>query len=99
MPCDTITTVNLELKNANLDLLKKAIKSVTGEEAEIYNLGLVWRGGRTYNKLSGILTARTDEEAKLIKQSYSAEIVKMQAQRFGWQVKQTANFKYQIMKR
>jgi hypothetical protein len=101
MPCYTITTVTLEFKNANMELLKKAIKASLGIDAEIYNLGVKWNGGY-YNKIMGEITLNkktAEDDIKLIKRAYSAEIVKDQAKRFGWNLKQTSEFKYEISKR
>lgn len=99
MPCYTITEVKLELKNANLDLLTKAINKV-GQNAyvQLRENGLVWNGG-SYDKTTGILSVRNGADGKLVKRAYSCEIVKSQASRFGWQCKEIGQFKYQIIKR
>ena len=99
MPCYTITEVKLELKNANLDLLTKAINKV-GQNAyvQLRENGLVWNGG-SYDKTTGILSVRNGTDGKLVKRAYSGEIVKAQASRFGWQYKEIKPFTYEIIKR
>lgn len=98
MPCFTITTIELQLRDANLELLKNAIKEVTGKDATIYNAAMLWDGGQ-YQKISGRLVVRDEKTGQNIKRAYSAELVKAQAKRFGWQVKKTDEYKYQIIKR
>lgn len=39
------------------------------------------------------------EAAALIKRAYGAEIVKSQAKKYGWLIKQTGQFEYQVTKR
>jgi hypothetical protein len=34
-----------------------------------------------------------------VRQAYSAEVVKSQARKYGWTLKQTAPFKYQVIRR
>jgi nitrate reductase beta subunit len=99
MPCYSITQVQLLLEKANVDLLKKALEGLgylglhkDGEKR------LYWNGGM-YNKDSGKLTVREDNRVSEIKKAYSAEVVKAQAKRFGWQLKETGQYKYQIIKR
>jgi len=99
MPCDTITQVSLELTNANLDLLKKAIEEITGCTARQYKeTSLEWARG-SYDKRRGLLSCRDTVEAENIKRQYAAETVKAKAARFGWQVKKVDQFKYQVIKR
>lgn len=99
MPCYSIITVDLELKNANLSLLTKAINNIMKNAyVQLRDNGLVWSGG-SYDKRTGMLSVRSETDGKLIKRAYSCEIVKSQASRFGWQCKEIGQFKYQIIKR
>lgn len=101
MPCDTITTVKLELLNANLELLKKAMAEtlkIPASSIRQSENGLSW-SRYSYNKQTGQLTTRTDREGQQIKRAYSGELVKQQAKRFGWLVKETKPFTYEIVKR
>jgi hypothetical protein len=96
VPCNTLTQVTLELKNANLDWLEKALKQLGYEPVRTRN-GLAWRGG-SYNQKTGELTSRNAEEVNRIKRAYSCELVKHNASRFGWKVKMTGINKFQIQK-
>lgn len=98
MPCYTVTKVTLELNNANLDLLTKAVMKHTKSTIRSIDNGIAWLEG-SYDKTTGKLVVRSEELGKLIKREYSGEIVKAQAKRFGWTVKETSDFKYQIIKR
>ncbi len=99
MPCYTINEIRLELINANLELLKKAIESQCGNvNVKTYDNGLAWNGG-SYNQTTGNLTVRNSEVGNRIKKAYSAELVQAQAKRFGWQTKKIDEFKYEITKR
>ena len=98
MPCDSVITVSLELKGADLDLLKKALEA-TGER--VYGATkdqISWYGGE-YDRRTGVIKVKNEASGKLIKKAYSAEIVKAQAKRFGWQLKETSAFTYEITKR
>lgn len=96
MPCDSITQVSIELKNANLDTLKKALESL-GHSVYQDNIELRWRDG-SYNKQTEQLLTRTESQAVEIKRTYAAEMVKAKASRFGWRIKQVSQYKYQIQK-
>lgn len=98
MPCYTMTRVTLELNNANIDLLTKAVLKHTKSTVRSFESGIAWMEG-SYDKTTGKLVVKSDELGKLIKREYSGEIVKEQAKRFGWTVKETSAFKYQIIKR
>lgn len=100
MPCDTRYRVTLELKNASIDLLRKAVEQALKEKATLYDdqKTLAWYGGG-YNRDTGILTVRNAKEGNAIKRAYSEQMVRAQAQRFGWQVKSLGNNKYEVIKR
>lgn len=98
MPCDTISTVSIELKNANLDILKKVIEKL-GYTARQNSVGISWGYGRySYNQNTGQLTVEYESEVVQIKRSYAAEMVKAKASRFGWRVRQVGEYKFQIQK-
>jgi hypothetical protein len=98
MPCDTIVTVKLELKNANLTLLQKVVEEITGRKAYVSGNIVSWGTG-SYNKLTSQLTVRSQSDGQQIKRAYSGELVKAQAKRFGWQIKEISQYQYQILKR
>jgi hypothetical protein len=98
MPCYTITTVSLELKNANLEMLKAALTKLGMYGIYSTDKAVNWSGG-SYNKETGKLTVTNTTLGNRIKQAYSGEVVKSQAKRFGWQLKEVAENKYEIIKR
>jgi hypothetical protein len=103
MPCNTITTVSLELKNANTALLRKAVEAVIGERGG-YLIShnekfLRWSMGGSYDRQTGKLTVQSEAQGNKIKQYYSGEVVKAQAKKFGWQVKTVGANKFEIIKR
>ena len=100
MPCYSITTVSLVLLNADLTALEKAVRKHIQypNNMNSFDGGLVWNGG-SYDKETGRLEVNSEKEGQLIKREYSAELVRMQAKRFGWSIKETSEFKFQIIKR
>lgn len=98
MPCYTVQTVGVVLKVSDLDLLRAAIKSLgmvpAGTGQTIY-----FGNGESFDKERGELRVTSQERAALIKRAYSAEVVKSQARRFGWHLKQTGEYQYEVMKR
>ena len=96
MPCDTLTVVSLELKNANLTWLKQALEACGYQVTQSGEI-LSWRGGN-YNRQTGLLTTRTENDAARIKREYSSIMVKNMGSRFGWRVKQTGETRFQIQK-
>ena len=98
MPCNTMTRVKLELNNANLELLKKALEVLGYRVYEQTEQVLRWVGGR-YDKTSGKLIIDDEKTGNAIRRGYTAELVKKQATRFGWQIKKTGENKFAIIKR
>jgi hypothetical protein len=90
--------VKLELKDASLDLLKKALESLGYRVYDQTEQELKWIGGR-YNKADGKLTISDVTTGNAIRRGYTAELVKKQATRFGWQIKKTGENKFAIIKR
>ena len=92
MPCDTIQKVTLELKKANKVTLQQSLES-QGYNVSVTRTGLVFSHKNDYynrgswDEKTGQLIARSEQDGNLIKQNYSATIVKNQAKKFGWQVK------------
>lgn len=88
MPCDTIQTTRVDLGNVDPGLISAAIKA----------LGLSSNVSYVQDRLviRGLPEAETTAQ---VKQAYGAEVVKSQAAKFGWQLKQTAPFKYEVVKR
>lgn len=112
MPCDTISTVNVKFdqKSTDLNLLVAALNAQDANaNARVQGNGIAFSGG-TYNASTGEFTftssyynkvspAQAQKKVAALKQSYGAEVVKSQAKRFGWQLKEIAPFQYEVMKR
>ena len=99
MPCYSITTVSLKLMNANLDVLKKALEALGHRNVYQSGTTLYWGRNSSYNQKTGQLTVESEQEGKAIKQGYSGQLVRKNASKFGWQVKQVSQNKFQIVKR
>lgn len=101
MPCFTVSTIGVVLKVADMDLLEKALRALYG--VEVVRMGKdrirFGRNGESFDKDNQELRVKTQDEAAKIKQAYSAEIVKAQAKKYGWLLKETAPFTYEITKR
>jgi hypothetical protein len=84
MPCDTIQTTTVNLGKVNGDLLAKAMQSI----------------GCPYFTYDGerVRVAGKDVTQNEIKVAYSRQVVMSQAQRFGWQFKQTGPNKFEVIK-
>lgn len=91
MPCDTIRTVTVDIGKVDPGLIDAAIKS----------LGLSGSVSYSNNRLNISGNLSESEITNKVKQAYSAEVVKSQAKKLGWQLKPhpTTPFKYQIIKR
>ena len=102
MPCDTIqkTSVSFNMRT-DRNLLHAALEQM-GERPNLLGDTLTFRSGR-YNCATGQMTVTGygEESEKLneIKRAYSAQVVQSQARRFGWTLKQTSKYEYQVLKR
>lgn len=98
MPCDTITTMKVNLGNVNFEQLVEALKAM-GQTPIVEN-DLVYFGyGESFNNKTKELRIKSQDKVAEIKKAYSAQVVKSQAKRFGWQLKEIAPYEYQVMKR
>lgn len=106
MPCDTIQTVQVQwdAKKTSVNLLVEALNEL-GEVAHVDTgiTGRVQFRSGWYNTQTGQMTLRQSSDGWLqesqVKRAYSAQVVKSQARRFGWALKETAPYQYQITKR
>lgn len=102
MPCDTIITVKLEIKNAQMDIMKATLENrgytITYQNENTLNFrgNTSWDSG-SFNKTTGVITSRTNMD--WLRQAYTQEFVQQKVMRYGWQVKQTGENKFQILKR
>jgi len=110
MPCDSRVTVSVNLSAADRELLFKVLMGLGWQPREISNMIQVYvpefgavtiTGGKlnigTYSYLAS--EAKAEELANKIRRAYSAEVVKSQAKKFGWQLKQTADNKFKAIRR
>ena len=109
MPCDSISTVDVEAGKMDAQHVKRALEAMglnpRHDRANIYDHN---RG--YYNHVTGEAVWRTsqmrgdktaDQLTAELKQHYSAEIIKTQAARFGWTLKANPNnrFQFTVVKR
>lgn len=106
MPCDTITTAKLDLTKANNEVLISILvalgfnintKDMERITASNSNTNIIW------TRTSG-LSVRTrgstaERWADKIQTTYTSQVIQTTAKRFGWQVKQLGNDKYQVIRR
>lgn len=102
MPCDSLKTVQVSFgPQTNHDRIADALQMmglnpVRNGQYIRFNQG-------TYdtksNTLSLTMSSGQEERTSDIKRAYSASVVKAQAKRFGWQVKETGRFQYEVTKR
>ena len=98
MPCDTIQTVSVTLRIADLDLLTGALVKLNLAPVRTGNT-VFFGSGESFNKETGELRVRSQETVSKIKQAYSAQIAAAQAKRFGWSLKEIGSFQYEVTKR
>lgn len=107
MPCDSVTTLGLVLEKMNPGTLQAGL-TADGHKVNAYGDCLTWydstlRQTLTYNSATGELqvSARrvqsTDQAASAVKQSFSRQLVRQQAAKFGWKMQQNGN-KFVIQK-
>lgn len=107
MPCDTISTMGIDLGKVDPELLFKALQALNLSPVKYEQMGrITWDNGYydLQTKQATIRTSAMQGEGSVesvtasIKRAYSAEVVKATAKKYGWQLKQTAEFKYQVIK-
>lgn len=111
MPCDTISTIDLDAGKMDAKHVKIALEAMglhpRHTRANIYD-----HDCGEYNHVAGIATWRSsrmagnktaDEMTGELRREYSHQILKSQADRFGWNLKatksKTGNLAYTIAKR
>lgn len=99
MPCDTITTVQVELGKMNADLLFSALKEMDLNPTRMINGMILFGDGEWHDPSKGETMLQTWRDASEIKRAYSAEIIKSQAKKYGWQLKQTGKYEFAVTKR
>lgn len=104
MPCYTISTVEIDLGKMDPGLAKLALEAMGLRPTHNQDAKIIthWEGAYDYG--TGTSTWRlsnSQERTTEFKKAYSAEILKSQAKRYGWTLKQDATdrFAYTITKR
>lgn len=111
MPCDTITTSNVQqqLKNVNHKLLKKALEAmgftVNEKDGVLTFYGIheatgtahsgIYENGKFTEQVRGLSQAM---HINLVKKAYSHEVIKATAMSFGWKLSQTGVDSYVAQK-
>lgn len=98
MPCNTVSTVQVQLDKANVDLMQAAL---TALKLRPYRQGtaLMFGNGEWIDTATGKSALAPTRNPAEIKRAYSAEVVKSQARKYGWSLKETAPFQYEVTKR
>ena len=104
MPCDSITTINLDIKNADMAIMKKILEN-KGYTITIDNEKVIaFKGQGYYNrgsfvKETGKITMTGRADMTWLKPAYTQEFVQQKVRKFGWKVKQVSENKFQVIKR
>lgn len=102
MPCDTIqlNRVDLDVSKLAPALLAAAIASIGGVKWNVQT-ATFYRNGQGYRVVRGQLESTAGDVgavADLIRQSYSAQVVKYAAAKNGWKLQQTGQYAYNIIR-
>lgn len=89
MPCDTIQTMKVDIGKLDPQLAAAAIQ----------NLGLSGSVQYVNGKLEIYGPANRDTITEQVRQAYSAEVVKSQARKYGWAIKETGNGKFKVIRK
>lgn len=105
MPCNTISRYSVELTNRNPAILRRALEAMgftvtqngdrlqfngTNRETGQYHSGSYANGKLSY---TGELNTNT------VKQSYAAQVLEAKAKKYGWCLKKTGAYTYNVTKR
>jgi hypothetical protein len=90
--------MKVNLGNVNFDLLVKALDDL-GLNPRIQNHMIYFGNGESFNNETKEVRVRQTTDVAQIKRAYSAQVVKTQAKKYGWQLKETSPFEYTILKR
>lgn len=87
-PCWTIQTTTVELgQNINEELLQLAMGELGYSEYQY-----------TFHAASGQITVDGEIELNKVKRAYSRQVVLSQAKRFGWKIKETGEYQYEVIR-
>src|SRR5206468_1312352 len=95
--CDTIRSTQVNLGKVSAEILAAALNAL-GLNAVRTGNHVTFSNGY-YNGTLTLYGQDVEKRTQAIKQGYSAEVVKSQAKKYGWQVKTTGQNKFEIQKR
>jgi len=103
MPCYTVQTVTVDAGKMDLDIATKALAAM-GLQAVRQTLSgveILRHAAGSYNRTTGEATWRGQDRTAEFKRHYSAQVVKAQAARFGWTLRQSKDnpWQYEVTKR
>lgn len=101
MPCDSISTISIDLGKVDPGLIQLALREMGLSNITQTGTRVYFGRGEYIDTATGQSQLAAGREVAEIKRAYSAQVVQATAKRFGWQIKQNAQdkYKYQIIKR
>lgn len=99
MPCYTMQTMEVQFgANTSASALMLALKGL--HLGPRLNNDVIYFGSDEWiNVNTGAAQISAVRDVRTIKRAYSAELVKQQAKKYGWQLKETAPYEFQVTKR
>ena len=98
MPCDTIQTSTVNLGKLDTGMLMAALTTLGLGPVMVSNVIRFGRG-ESYDIATGKMELGSRYSTSELKRAYSAEVVKSQAKKFGWQITETGPYQYQVIRR
>lgn len=106
MPCDSVIVNRVEMPAMHPELTGRALKEMgaSGVWTSGETIGFSYQGD-DYTLRGGVLSSsdvgqkRIGEVADLLKRQYSVQVVKQTARANGWQLQQTGEFNYKVVRR
>ena len=103
MPCDTIQTSTVELNVANVDILQAGLEADGHTVQRLSQHAIRWSYGYgetyTYDAKKRKLTAPQGADLNAIRRSYSRQVVRKSADRFGWILEQQSQTSFTAKRR
>jgi len=94
MPCDTVQTSKVDIGKVDGSLINLALRALA-DAGDILAGTVAYVNGRLQIR-GGLDTAKITAQ---VKQAYSAQVVQATAKKFGWQIKETSKYKYEVIRR
>ncbi len=98
MPCDQSRTIGVSLEKCDATLMHDALAEM-GLAPRRHGSLIYFGRGESIDTATGKAQLSAGRDIASIKQGYSRQVVKATAKRYGWQVKETEQNKFQIIKR